>query len=248
MPVSEVLCSPWATVADVPLRLRDTVALSDEELQTCLDRASEILWMLSGRVWMGGGCTETVTVASRPGQGPYHDSWGTCDCWAWTTRYGLALFPGPHVGPPRMVKLPRSPVAAVTGVEIDGEAFTEWRLLRSGWIERTDGQGWPVCTGTTEITYEFGEPPPAAGQFAAIELGIELAKALLGSNECQLPQRVVSITRQGISMTAMDPSEFMDKGKVGITSVDLWLSAVNPRAKAQGARVWSPDLPTTTRS
>lgn len=252
MPVSEVLCSPWAVVADVPARLRDTVTdLSDAELQSCLDRASEILWMLSGRRWLGGGCEETVTLRSQPpgtGTWPYHSSWGACGCWEWARRYGLALFNGSHIGPPRAVQLPRAPVTAITSVTIDGDSFADWELLRQGWVQRTDGLGWPVCTGTAEITYEFGEPPPVAGQFAAIELGVELGKDLLGLTECQLPQRVVNVTRQGVSMTAMDPSEFMEKGKVGLTSVDLWLSAVNPKATAQAAHVWSPDLPRTVRS
>jgi hypothetical protein len=258
--VSEVLCSPWATVTDVPEAMRAKVAaLTDPELQGYLTRASELLWMLSGRRWYGGGCEESATLRSHPpmpGQGtwPYHKSWPSCACWNFGTWLDGRLYPAPnwdgnHITSPIAVRLPRSPVTGIVSVEIDGDPFVGYHLLRTGWLERTDGQGWRMCDESTVITYTFGEPPPAGGRDSAVELGVEMALSALGSDDCRLPERTISVTRQGVSMTIMDPQEFLEKGYTGLPGVDLWLSAVNGgENRPQAAGVWSPDIPSTMRS
>lgn len=251
-PVAEVLCSPWATAEDVPAAVRATLDVTDDELNAKLLIASEILWALSGRTWYGGGCEESVILRSQPpppgtGAWPYSNSWGWCECWSASSWPGHpGAWPGQHYAPVS-VRLPRSPITAVTAVTIDGDAFTGYTLRRSGWLERTDGNPWNVCGEATEITYTFGEPPPAGGRDSAVELGVEMVRAALGV-DCRLPERVTNVTRQGVSMTVMDPAEFLEKGKVGLPGVDLWLSAVNPKAVAQSAFVWSPDIPTSVRS
>lgn len=259
--VSDVLCGPWATVQDVPTTIRTQLAaLTDQELQDLLMRASEILWALSGRRWYGEGCTETAVLRSfppHPGTSawPYHSSWGSCGCWEFSTWLDGRPFPSwpawwrdrDHFVP-FALKLPRSPVASIVSVTVDGNPFTAYRLLRSGWIERTDGQAWRMCDDSTTIVYTFGEAPPAGGRDSALELGIELAKDRLGLDNCRLPTRTTQVTRQGVTMTVVDPQEFLDKGRTGLPGVDLWLSAVNPGATPQAATVWSPDLPTTLRS
>lgn len=260
-PTSTVLCSSWANVADLTTAQRDSViAMSDDDLQAQLLRASEILWALSGRRWIGQGCTETATLRStppQPGQGtwPYHKTWPVCGCWAFGTWLDGRLYPnyvayaGRHIGRPMALKLPRSPVTAVTSVTIDGNPFAAWRFLRSGWLERTDGEGWNMCDDSTVIVYQFGEPPPSGGKESAVELGLEMAKDRLGLDDCRLPVRAYSnITRQGLTLTKPDPWDFLMRGKTGLIGVDLWLSAVNPEARPQAATVWSPDVPRTMRS
>lgn len=259
-PVSAVLCSSWANIADVPASVRAEVAqASDFEVQSALERASEILWMLSGRHWYGGGCTEEATLRScppQPGEGtwPYHRSWRRCACWAYGTWQGGLLWPAAgevrveHVGAPFAVRLPRYPVTSILAVTIDGDPFIDYTFTRAGWLERTDGRGWAVCEASTVISYAWGQAPPAGGRDAAVELGVELIKSKLGLDSCRLPLRTVSVTRQGVTQTIMDPAEFLDKGKVGLPGVDMWLAAVNPQATPQTSRVWSPDIPTTMRT
>lgn len=257
-PVSPVLCSSWATSEDVPTTVRATVSLTDAELDVQLLKASELLWALSGRRWLGAGCEEQATLRSvkpQPGLGtwPYHSTWGVCPCWSWGIWDAGYLWPasgwsGQHAAAPIAVQLPRSGVTAVTAVTINGDPFTDWHLLPSGWLERTDGRGWDMCGDTTIISYEHGQPPPLGGRDAAVELGVELAKALTNDNSCRLPVRTLQVTRQGVSMTVLDPAEYLEKGKVGLPGVDLWLAAVNPKAIPQAAWVWSPDIPTTSRS
>lgn len=259
-PVSDVLCGPWATVQDVRPAVRAELAeLTDQQLQEELMRASEILWALSGRRWYGEGCTETATLRSTPPMSgtaswPYHTSWGKCACWGWGTWQGGWLWPamgdyrGQHHAEPFAIQLPRSPLASIVSVTVNGVLFTDWRMVRAGWLERTDGQAWHTCDDSTVIVYTFGEAPPAGGRDSAVELGVELAKAKLNLSSCRLPIRTTNVTRQGVTMTILDTMDFLDKGRTGLPGVDLWLAAVNPQATPQAATVWSPDLPTTIRS
>lgn len=249
-PRSAVLCAPWATFADVPAAWRD-VETEDEWTRDLLV-ASEILFYLSGRRFYGGGCTETVTLRSRPsapGEGtwPYEGSWGDCACWTSGTWLDGWLFPprtwmGRHYEP-FAIRLPRAPVTAVTSVLVGGVALTAWRLARSGFLERTDGQPWAVCGDATVVDYQFGIAPPESGVQAAVQLAYEMALARIGSSDCQLPQRVQSLTRQGVTMTILDPQEFLSDGRTGLYSVDLFLSAINPHGRGQRGKVWSPDIP-----
>jgi hypothetical protein len=251
-PVSAVLCSSWANFVDVPLRLRDRLpALTESEWQSNLMLASELLWMLSGRRWYGGGCTETAMLRSDPpmqgrGDWPYDPSWGRCACW-----FEPDFVPGlpfDHVPGVYAIQLPRSPITNIVSVTIEGQPFTSYEMIRNGWIERTDGLRWNVCGSDTLVTYQFGEPPPEGGKQAAIVLAYELGLEQIGDGDCRLPTNVVSITRQGVTIERQPATEFQALLRTGVPEVDRWLAAVNPRSRASRGRVWSPDLPSTIRT
>jgi hypothetical protein len=257
-PTSAVLCGPWATPGDVPDKVKTETGITDDvQWLRPLELASELLWMLTGRRWLGVGCTETVTLRSTGatqgrGSWPYSRTWGQCPCWGFGGWSGGWLWPptsyaGAHIARPFAVKLPRSEASAVTSVTIGGVAFTDFELTHDGWLRRTDGQGWPVCGDETVITYQFGTPPPAGGVAACVALGTELAKDMYNLDDCQLPARTTSISREGITMTVIDPQTFLDKGRTGLVSVDIWLSAINPTSRTQRAMIWSPDLPVAQR-
>lgn len=257
-PTSDVLCSSWANWLDVPQRLKDKLpGLSEADWQNNLMRASELLWMLSGRRWYGGGCTETATLRSWPpmqgnGTWPYDTSWGHCGCWTWATwMNGYPLpgdYRGAHSAAPYAIKLPRAPLTNIVSVTIDGQPFTEYEMLRNGWIERTDGQRWGTCEGTTVITYQFGEPPPPGGKQAAIDLAYELGREQTGDDKCRLPSTTVSITRQGVTIQRQTADEYQALQRTGLPEVDRWLAAVNPHSRPTRARVWSPDIPSAIRT
>jgi hypothetical protein len=86
------------------------------------------------------------------------------------------------------------------------------------------------------------------GKMAARTLAIEFAKLFNGDDTCALPQRVTSISRQGVSYTLLDSQDFIDEMRTGLYAVDLFLKSVNPdKAKAK-ARVFSTDVPRARRS
>lgn len=257
-PTSAVLCGPWATPGDVPDAVKTSLGITDDEWLQPLMQASEILWMLTGRRWLGVGCEETVTLRSTGdtvgrGSWPYSRTWGVCNCWSWGTWSSDWLYPpaagwgGVHIAQPLAVKLPRSEASDIVSVTVGGQPFADFELTANGWLRRTDGQGWPVCGDQTVITYHYGTPPPMGGTQACVTLATEFAKQKYQLGDCQLPERTTSVTREGVTMTLIDPQEFLDKGRTGLAAVDMWVTAVNPKARSQRAMIWSPDIPTAQR-
>lgn len=251
---AQVLCSPWATHADlgtltqpIPTQLE---SLTSAQWDAYLEISSEILYALSGRRW-AGGCTESCTLRSRPpsaGQGawPYSSTWGLCGCWTASLMDNwlfppMDMFAGTHLAP-MAIRLPHEPVIGIESVTVDGQAFTAYRFTESGWLERTDNLPWVVCEDQTVIDYSYGQLPPAAGKDGVIRLAVEFAKYDFGL-QCALPERVTSVTRQGITFAMIDPMQFIPLGKTGIYKIDMWLQTVNPYANKQRARVFSPDIP-----
>jgi hypothetical protein len=98
-----------------------------------------------------------------------------------------------------------------------------------------------------EVTYTYGSPPPVSGKTAARILATELVKLYEGDDTCALPQRVTTVSRQGVSYTLLDSQDFIDELKTGLYPVDLFLRAVNPDKARARSRVFSPDVPRARR-
>jgi hypothetical protein len=109
----------------------------------------------------------------------------------------------------------------------------------------TPGANWTATN--VEVTYSYGTPPPSAGRAAARLLARELVKLYEGDDTCALPQRVTSVSRQGINYSILDDQDFLDNMRVGIYAVDLFLKSVNPDKARARARVFSPDVPRARR-
>ena len=142
------------------------------------------------------------------------------------------------------------PVGSVTQVVIDGEIFdpTLYGVEQYRRLVRFDGLQWPctqnraVCSapyglapndgskdGTWQVTYSYGRIPDQSGLSATARFACEIAKFMCNADGCVLPQRLQTVTREGISMSFADPLTFLDEGgRVGIYEVDLWLASVNP--------------------
>jgi hypothetical protein len=108
-----------------------------------------------------------------------------------------------------------------------------------------NGSPWPP--GNIEVTYTYGVQPPRAGYLAARALAIEFIKYYEG-DDCALPDRVTSISRQGVSYTILDNQDFLDHMRTGIYVVDLFLKNANPSGALAPSRVFSPDLPRARRA
>lgn len=144
------------------------------------------------------------------------------------------------------------PVNAVLEVVIDGNTVddTEY-MVRGDRLYRLGGRLWPSVqnmtvmngeVGTWSVKYRRGIPVPEGGNYAAGIMACELFKSMTAQS-CRLPQRVTEISREGISMTVLDPLDLFDKGRTGLTEVDTWLAAVNPHGLRAQPRVYSPDVP-----
>jgi len=145
----------------------------------------------------------------------------------------------------RNLRLRHSPVRSIQSVEYMGALLdpSEYSLRNNAYIVRKQSLPW-VLDSLTElsITYTYGTPPPSAGKRAALRLANEFILADMGSPECALPERVSSVSRQGVQVN-FDTSDFLQNGKVGIYEVDLFLAAVNPNKAKKRPKVFSVDRP-----
>ena len=231
-------CSPWATNADALAPFN--VGVDAFELDTCMQQASDILYEFTRRKYRGT-CTDEIRPLARwrAYEGPRmwwssldgfpRSRYGWCSCNRSGNEYGCTSMP--------MIRLPGYPVDAESiVVTIDGVPFTDFLLLDKRNLIRTDDEGWLCCQdltlATTEdntwkVRYEYGVAPPLGGKRAAVLLGQSLYAAMHPSDDlpCALPQRVTSVTRQGVSLAILDPLTLFQGYQTGIPVVDLWIAA-----------------------
>jgi hypothetical protein len=216
--------------------------------------ATEVLWALSGRQF--GECSVTVYPC------PEH-----CDASQYAVPWGWGDSSWPH---PALVEgtwynlgcagcgddcscntveqfvLP-GPVSSITEVRVDNQVVPtgSYRLDNHRFVVRTDGGTWPICNdGGWSVTLVHGAEVPSLGLMAAAELACEFVKACTpGVKDCRLPQRVVSMVRQGVSQQFLDPNALLKDGKIGLYLSDLFIQSTNPSKLASRPRVYSPDAP-----
>jgi hypothetical protein len=135
------------------------------------------------------------------------------------------------------IRLRQAPVAEVYSVvrirrcNVVGEDIPDWCWKSQQTVS--------VCCGGCEfshfacgcddnvvrISYRIASnlPPGAEGLTAWLARQYGLAAA---GQACSLPERVTTITRQGVSWTVLDPGDYRNQGQTGITRVDDWLATV----------------------
>lgn len=247
----------------------DTTCCPDWDTYTNAQRdratqwATYVLWALSGRRF--GACEVTVrpcgsncnfyggwmgwpvwgdAYSSQPWMRPFvrGGQWFNCGCCGvCSCRADCSVWlPGP--------------VASIVEVVVDGVVVdpANYRVDDRQWLVGLNGQCWPECqnmnlespeSGTFEVTYTRGTPVPVAGQVAAGELACEFIKACAGQ-ACGLPENLASLTRQGVEVTMVSPTDIATSGLTGNRNVDMWIRAVNPNGLKQRPRVYSPDVHT----
>jgi len=226
--------------------------------------ATRVLWALSGRRF--GFCSTTVrpcddvavctagyaSMTSAFLGGTWLGPW-VSPVW----RSSICGFCGPSgcsCDEPTNLRLWHAPIESVESVTIDGVALDETSYRVDDWscLTRTDGGVWPSTQNllaesdqddTFEIEYRYGHPVPPEGELAAGVLTCELVKLQLPNTSCSLPQRVTSITRQGVSVALLDPMDFLDKGRTGLYLVDLFLASVNPGRAKRAPGIFRADDP-----
>lgn len=130
------------------------------------------------------------------------------------------------------VRLPD--VGDVLNVRIDGVDYDPCGMVAvydRTRVVRVDGGRWPVCQelgrvdgpGTWSITVLEGECLPAGAAWITGTLMCELIKACLKRDDCELPRRLQTLTRQGVTMGFNDEFENLGILRTGIWEIDAWI-------------------------
>lgn len=165
------------------------------------------------------------------------------------------------IGSPRVRRFSPvyTPVSSVTSVLVVDTAGTAspvtrpWQLVGST-IHFRDRLGaapsWRMgseCDGPEQViyrvTYSFASTLTRGAFDAVLQYAHQLWLAAEGADECQLPERVTSISREGVELSMLTPADYMDKGRTGLPRVDTWLSQVNPKQAKRPSAVYTPDSP-----
>lgn len=240
--------------------------------EAVIQSAVEFLWNATGNKY--GLCETTVRPCSQKCGGSTYEGWtgapagGIWGWGAWGSGWAPYVFGGQwynwncggcggdscdssHMD---SIRLP-GPVAEVLEVTINGAVFNDW--VSDNWgLSRTDGYHWPRSQDmsapltdehTWGVTYLRGLAVPLGGQIAAGQLACQLARQMCGDGTCQLPARVTTVTRQGVTVAMMDNFAALQSASgplTGIWGIDQWIASVNYSARKRG-RVLSPNVRAT---
>lgn len=193
------------------------------------DIAARVMYELLGRRWVWPAITTTETVQLVAGQ-------------------SVIVLNGRPVTDIESVNL----VGATEQLPYTLENLYRVRLSKppnAVWpvLARTQGFGRCDYPRSIEVRYTYGSQPPYEVAFAIEVLAAELLKAM-NDEECRLPQRVSSVSRNGINMTVLDPQDFLEDGKTGIEEIDAALSRFNPTKAKRPARVFGRMTPPPVRT
>jgi len=247
-------CEPWPAVLCC-----DVDGIDPAVVDAAVAGASHALWARTGRRY--GVCPATVRPCLRrcasglggwwefgasgyPTPAYYNGQWYniTCGCGSDCSCTEVCE-----------IDLPGGRVVAITSVTLNGVVLTDgvdYRVDNWSRLVRLGGGCWPLCQdmtagdndpGAFAVSWTYGVEVPPLGQQAVGELACELIKACTGDKRCRLPQRVQSMSREGITFTVIDSLDFLDGGLTGLPVVDLFIRTDNPHGLSNASAVWSPD-------
>ena len=225
----------WVTVRDLGPQWE-----SSDYAAEAVKAASYIMWALSGRKYSG-----TTTVTERYVRfAPLINTRLLQEAAIINSRVNKSL------------QIVEPWVMAETRIRLRGQQVQEVHTIRNvtGTVVSPDSyylvdhnsiqfsQGALIVPADIEITYTYGTPPPALGKMAARRVAMEFVKLWEGDSDCALPQRVTSVTRQGVTYTVLDSQDFLEEMRLGIYEVDLFLKTANPNRAQKRSKVFSPDI------
>jgi len=234
--------SLWVSASDLG-RYSDTEFSYD-----AAKSASQLLWSLTGRKFSGAATVTERYVCATQGYG-YGLSRGTSAAGLSNgsvvniplSAHGLYEASADGIAVGSRLKLRGKPVSKIHAVRDNLGNIVDpnyYYLSDHSTIQPVTGVPWRPCD--VEVTYTYGADPPVMGKMAARMLAIEFAKMWSGE-DCDLPQRITSVSRQGVSYTILDPQDFVQEGRTGLYIVDMFIKSVNPDKAKNRARVFSPD-------
>lgn len=225
---------PWVPIDALTCELEEPAATS------AILAASEIYYVLSGRIY---GLRQKIlrpnVCNSSCGCSARWEHWWDGTTWGWIGG-GCSCSSA-------TLALPL--VNSVEAVYVDGVqlATGAYELYDQSNLVRVDGGGWTCCQllsvnpDALAVVATTGTAVPEMGKLAVIEMTCQIGA--IGTPGCKLPQRVQTISRQGMTWTVVDPQDFLSEGRTGLYFGDLFLAAVNPGKLRAPVRVMSPDTP-----
>ena len=206
--------------------------------------ASYLMWAMSGRKFFGTGTTTERYIRNTIGTMPGLSTKTNIAMLYKGEVRNVMLYAQEWTSPEARIRLRARPVTEIHTVRLDNGTVIspkDYVLVDNSTIQFYNATLWNPYN--VEITYSYGTPPPVAGKMAARTLAREFAKLWAGDEDCALPRRVTSISRQGVSYTLLDSQDFIDDIKTGVYEVDLFLKTANPAKASQRSRVFSVDVP-----
>lgn len=146
----------------------------------------------------------------------------------------------------------RFAISEVTEVVVAGvtlTAGTDYRVDRWRWLLRLgEGNVWPRCTDVEDpdgfhATWTYGRYPSASILRGVALFASEMAKKCAGL-KCEIPQRVTTIVREGVTYTIIDSMKMLDEGKTGFYPLDAAIAADKIGRKVRPG-MFDPDSCTT---
>lgn len=223
------------------LEPEDTIDPNGPDTMACIERACWILYKLTAEKYPGILRTtdcynleneNSVTVTPAVMNGNMYNVFG---------KTGV-IFENNN----RRLRLRHSPVLKIYSITQNGSVLpsASYQIRNNAYITKADLSPWILQTNSDLcVDYNFGSKPPLAGKYAAIRLTNEFLLAIQDPDSCALPERVRSISRQGISIDMLDPQDFITEGKTGIYEIDMFIRAANPSQSKKRPKIYSPDRP-----
>lgn len=217
------------------------------EADLAAEVASFILYKLSGEKYTG---TQTTTEWYGKDQANcwacFPESGSALRSWQFAQAAGLLNHRHRELASSnytQRITLKNHPVQTILEVhDANGLVDPGKYSLANRTVLRKNTGVWNLYTGVT-VTYNFGANPPPLGRVAARSLGNQLLYLLTDPDSCDLPDRVQSVSRQGLSFQLLDHSELAAMGRTGIWEIDMFLNVVNPNHAQKRPRVFTPDKP-----
>lgn len=236
------ICSAWATTADLPGD-PNAKGINPAVMDDALLIASTILYNLTLQQWPGW-CSDIVRPTSRYASPDTMNASRFNVPWSCSCRGRDQYQPGCTAL--SQITLGEGPITSIVEVKIDGEVVPperyrvddyRWLVYQPDPDDASGRRGWPCCqrmdlpddaVGTFSVHYTVGTPPGRGGVRSAASLAWQLALLWTPelASECIITGKVTSMSRQQVTMTVNDPSAMFDKGGVGLSDVDLWISSV----------------------
>lgn len=212
-------CGPWFTWEEVTRCTRVDLSGVDAPTQAqIIEEVTDLVWALTGRRFPGV-CEVTRSICQP------------CSCHRDPCCCGLiekvdlgSLFP----------------VNDVIEVVIDGAAVdpTVWRVDGWRWLVRLDDDVWPRCVDLRDpegfqVTWTYGRNPPSYLRTGAARYAAEVAASCIPGAACNLPQRVTSVVREGVTYVVLDSAKYLSEGRTGFLTLDLAIETANRAKRAR---------------